>query len=88
MKSPFGEVWAFSSNQPDTVSDSAYTAEALGPHHDGTYFARSPGFVTYSTFSENFVCILRWNGVHGQGGQMVYFQTQNPILCKFWRVFE
>jgi len=45
MKTPFGEFWAFSSSQPDSVSDTAYTALELGPHHDGTYFARSPGYV-------------------------------------------
>jgi hypothetical protein len=42
MKTPFGEAWQFSSKQPDNVSDSAYTSEALGPHTDGTYFALSP----------------------------------------------
>jgi hypothetical protein len=24
----------------------------------------------------------------GQGCQMVYFQTKNPNLCKFWRVLK
>ena len=43
MKTPYGEMWEFSSNQPDNVSDSAYTSEALGPHTDGTYFALAPG---------------------------------------------
>ena len=44
MKTPFGEFWQFSSSQPDSVSDTAYTAQELGPHHDGTYLERSPGY--------------------------------------------
>ncbi len=51
LQTPFGDLWSFSSTQPDSVSDSAYSQEELRPHNDGTYFSNSPG-------SENKVPIL------------------------------
>jgi hypothetical protein len=37
--------------------------------------------------SQGNVCRLK-RRVCGQGCQMVYFQTKNPIFGKFWRVLQ
>jgi hypothetical protein len=32
--------------------------------------------------------ILSWQGMAGQGCQMVYFRTKNTNLGKFWRILQ
>lgn len=42
MRTLYGDRWTFSSSEL-TFADTAYTAEALGAHTDGTYYTAPPG---------------------------------------------
>jgi hypothetical protein len=47
-----------------------------------------PAFVRFQRFFVEHLPIVLSVGYLKQGCQMVYFQTKNPTLVKFWRVLN
>ncbi|XP_065336423.1 trimethyllysine dioxygenase, mitochondrial isoform X1 [Cloeon dipterum] len=74
----FGGMWEFGTkahNEQANHEDTAYTSDALDPHHDSTYFTESTGL-------QVFHCLERSKNCQGGATRLVDGMTAADLLAK------